>query len=282
MAKLMHFKEAEEIGIIKNDSYVACPFFEDLVLWPDSFLDGYKLEMEQTGASKIQKVQINPQVNFTFQNINHKTGITLVGDQEVTQVTLGGHEVEKHKEKPIGNSFSEYARQLDMLVDYYYSSKSNGVKAWCLQKEDLDNISYSARFKLNGAWLASPFMMQHNVYGLYYIRNCVARTEELYIKVVHSCSEATHKVAVGITLPDDIYIVVDNFNKGQSRERPIMWINFNADNLLSVYDYEIIRLSDGCAVLPPAADDLKRERSVIQSILDKSGKEGLLQGNWIF
>ena len=282
MAKLMRFEEAEGIGIIKKDSYVACPFFGDSLPCPDSFLYGYKLEMKQTGTSKTQKVQINPQVNFTFQNIDHRTGITLIGDQEVTEVALGGYDIEKYKEEPIGKFFSEYARQLDTLVDYYYSSQPNGVKAWCLQKENLENISYSARFKLNGTWLASPFTMQHNIYGLYYIRNCVARTEELYNKSIHRFSESTHKVAVGITLPDDIYIVVDNFNKGQSKERPIMWINFNADNLLAVYDYEIIRLSDGYAELPPAVQDLKRERSVIQSILDKSGKEGLLQGDWIF
>ena len=266
MAKLMRFEEADVVGIIKNDSYVACPFFGGSLPCSDLFLDGYKLEMKQTGASKTQKVQINPRVNFTFQNINYKTGITLVGDQGVTEVTLGGYDIENHKEEPIGKFFSEYARQLDTLVDYYYSSQPNGVKAWCLQKENLENISYSARFRLNGTWLASPFTMQYNIYGLYYIRDCAARTEELYNKSIHRFSESTHKVAVGVTLPNDIYIVVGNFNKGQSSERPIMWINFNVGNPLAVYDYEIIRLSDGCEVLPQAAEDLKRERSVIQKI----------------
>ena len=282
MAKLMHFEEAKLMGVIKNDSYVACPFSGDSIFWPDSFLDGYKLEMEQTGADKTQTVQVNPHVNFTFQSINPKTGITLIGDEEVTKVKLGGYGIKSPDEETIGKLFSEYARQLDTLVDYYYSSKSNGIKAWCLQKEDLENISYTARFRLGKTWLASPFMMQHNIYGLYCMRKGVAMPEELYNKSIRRCSEITYKVAVGITLPNDTYIVVDNFNKGQSSERPIMWINFNADNLLAVYDYEIIRLSHGCTVPLPAAEDLKRERSVIQSILDKSGREGLLQGRWIF
>ncbi len=275
MARLMRFKEAEEAGIIEKDRYVAYPFCKEDVLTQT-------IAENETGSHEEQKIRINPYLNFTYQGATWKNGITLISYEKMTSVIVGGNDVcNGGKKQDVGEYFSDYAQKLDELVRKYYSAKKIGI-AWCPQKDDVEGMSYCARRALNNAWLASPFVQFNTIYGLYYMNNGNARIETLYNAGIKAFMETKHEVAVGISLPNHSYVVVDNYNSGKSSDRPIMWINMDSDNLLEVYDMQIERLSKTLVVSEQAVDDLRRERNVIQRILERSGRKELLEGSWIF
>ena len=272
----MHFKEAEEAGIIEKGRYVAYPFCTKSVLT-------HTIEAKKTGMSVEQEIRINPYLSFTYQGITNKNGITLISHEKMATVGVSGYDIRNGiKVHDIGEYFSCYAQELDDIVREYYSVEKMGTKAWCPQKDDVKDMTYGARRALNNAWLASPFVQLNTMYGLYYMNDSSARIEVLYDVRMGRSMEVKHELAVGISLPEDVYVVVDNYNKGQSSERPIMWLNMNSDNLLEVYDLQIERLSGIFRASEQAVDDLRRERNVIRIILEKFEKQELLEGSWIF
>ena len=151
MARLIHFKEAEETGMIRKGNYVSCPF------WVDSILKKVVIETKETGLEKPQEVQVNLNADFVYQGLNRKSKtITLISANPVMRVAISGFSAYEDKVQDAGRYFSNYARKLDNLIHLLYSLQSLGIKAWCPQKHDIENISYGTRVALEGIWLANP------------------------------------------------------------------------------------------------------------------------------